>query len=59
MNDVTVKGHPFNTCILLDDEAWERFEYEMEHYDYDKYFPPERLERLRKRAKELGMPAKF
>jgi hypothetical protein len=49
----------FETCILLDDEAWEKFHYEIEHYDYDKYFPPERLERLRKRAKELGMPAKF
>jgi hypothetical protein len=31
----------------------------MEHYDWDKYWPPERIESLKKRAKELGMPADF
>jgi hypothetical protein len=52
-------AQPFNTTILLDDEAWETFQYEMEHYDWDKYWPPERIERLKKRAKELGMKVNF
>jgi hypothetical protein len=49
----------FPTVIELDDEAWERFQYEIEHYDWDKYWPPERIERLKQRAKELGMDADF
>jgi hypothetical protein len=49
----------FETCILLDEEAWKKFQYKAENYDYDKHFPPERLERLRKRAKELGLKTRF
>jgi hypothetical protein len=49
----------FETCILLDDEVWEMFQYKAKNYNYDKHFPPKWLERLRERAKELGMPTRF
>jgi hypothetical protein len=49
----------FETCILLDDETWEMFQYKAKNYNYDKHFPPKWLGRLRERAKELGMPTRF
>jgi hypothetical protein len=49
----------FKTCILLDKETWKKFQYKAKNYDYDKHFSPERLERLRKRAKDLDLTTRF
>jgi hypothetical protein len=49
----------YQPFIELDEETWERFLYKAEHYDWDKHNPPERLEKLRKRAKELGLTTRF
>jgi hypothetical protein len=49
----------FETYIELDEEAWEKFQTEVVNAPDSDFFPPERLQELRDRAKELKMKVNF
>jgi hypothetical protein len=52
-------AQPFETTILLGEEAWEKFQTDVVNAPDSDFFSPDRLQELRMRALELGIRVNF